>query len=62
MKQVSKEVDVAVKRCFARLARKAFDRALDKAQFGEGHAAEAQMVFVERWLKRAGANATKWYF
>jgi hypothetical protein len=62
MKNVSKEVDARIKQCFARLARKSFERALDKAQFGEGHAAEAQMVFVERWLKRAGANATRRYF
>jgi hypothetical protein len=54
MKNVSKEVDLTIKRCFARLARKTFERALDKAQVGEGHAAEAQMG-----LRRALAEARR---
>jgi hypothetical protein len=58
----SKAVDEAIKRSWARLASAAFKKALVKLDFDKPQEAEAYIYRVERWLDKAGANATKWYF
>lgn len=58
----SQTVDAAIKRSWARLANAAFKRALAKIDFDKPVEAEAYMYRTERWLEKAGADATKWYF
>lgn len=58
----SKEVDSAIRRCWAKLARRAFAKAESKVDFAEFNAGEDAMKRVEKWLDLAGANATKWHF
>lgn len=58
----SQTVDAAIKRSWARLAKAAFEKALSKVGFDKPTEAEAYMLRTERWLEKAGADATKWYF
>ena len=61
-KPVSKTVDKALKRCFARLADAAFREAVKQVSLREFAGAERTMTFVTDWLEKAGAEATKDYF
>jgi hypothetical protein len=55
MTKRSKTVDAAIKRSWAQLAKGAFKKALPVD-------AEQYMIRTERWLEKAGADATRWYF
>lgn len=62
MTKRSQAVDEAIRKCWAKLAKKAFERALAKLDFDKSLEAEAYMQRMERWLDKAGAKATNWYF
>jgi hypothetical protein len=58
----SNAVDEAIRRSWAKLAKAAFEKAVSKVGFDHPNEAESYMTRVERWLDKAGANATRWYF
>lgn len=65
-KAVSNRVDNAIKECWAKLATKQFAVAVDSigklSDTACGEEAEERMLKVDRWLKKAGAEATRWHF
>jgi hypothetical protein len=62
MTKRSNAVDEAIKRSWAKLAAHAFKRAVAKLDFDKPQEAEAYIYRVERWLDKAGARATDYYF
>lgn len=64
---ISKTVDEAIKRSYAKLAKKHFQFAENGVgslsdQSNPGLESDRRMAIVERYLKEAGAHATKSYF
>lgn len=59
----SKTVDEAVRRMWATLASVSAKRAVAAIHYRDSATeAERHAFTTERWLGKAGANATKWYF
>ncbi len=58
----SKEVDKAIKRCYALLATHMFKMALSAVDFDSHEKIAPRMNLAEGFLEKAGAQATSWYF
>lgn len=70
-RKTSQQVDAAIKRCFAKLAQKHYEIAVesvgslsDKTQLMAGGTVEStvRMGVVEDYLERAGAEAVRYHF
>lgn len=62
MPKRSNTVDAAVRQLWAKMATKAAHRALVHADNDRLDQASETAAVVERWLERAGADATRMYF
>lgn len=62
MAKRSNAVAAAIKTCYAKLAAEQFKKAAAHVVWDRPEKAEQAMAFVERWLDKAGADATRWDF
>lgn len=58
----SKEVDIAVKKLYAKMATRAAERSLVQVSLGDMRGADDTVGWVTEWLECAGADATRNYF
>lgn len=58
----SQDVERAIKAMYALLAKAAAKKAVSRVEWDDTVGADKWMSSVERWLEKAGANATRWHF